>query len=177
MGVKLQVVKRGSMFAMRANKLYELYSNYPSIEAIPAIEREKIEKQIFRQNLDQIWETTIAFFHERDPEMLARAKSDPKRKMALIFRWYLGLSSRWSNIGESGREMDYQIWAGPSLGAFNSWVKETYLADYQQRQAVDVALHLLTGAAYLARINQLNFQGIALDNSLLSYLPEHSFLS
>ena len=177
MGVKLQVVKRGSMFAMRANKLYELYTNYPSIEAIPTIEREKVEKQIFRQNLDQVWDITKAFFHERDPDMLTRALDDPKRKMALIFRWYLGLSSRWSNIGEKGREMDYQIWAGPSLGAFNSWVKDSYLADYQQRNAVDVALHLLTGAAYLERINQLKYQGVTVHNSLLNYHPAHSFLS
>ncbi|SQD77124.1 protein of unknown function, might be Polyketide biosynthesis protein PksE [Moritella yayanosii] len=70
-------------------------------------------QQIFRSNLDEIWDGTIAFFAERDPEMLARAKSSPKRKMALIFRWYLGLSSCWSNTGEKGREMDYQIWAGP----------------------------------------------------------------
>ncbi|WP_019615819.1 PfaD family polyunsaturated fatty acid/polyketide biosynthesis protein [Psychromonas ossibalaenae] len=172
MGVKLQVVKRGSMFAMRANKLYDLYMNYDSIEAIPAAEREKIEKQIFRQNLDDVWAGTIDFFHERDPEMLARAKSSPKRKMALIFRWYLGLSSRWSNIGEKGREMDYQIWAGPSLGAFNSWVKGTYLQDYNQRKAVDVALHLLKGAAYLQRVNQLKLQGVSLEQSLLGYSPE-----
>ncbi len=169
MGVKLQVVKRGTMFAMRANKLYELYSSYDSIEAIPALERQKIEKQIFRCNLDHVWQTTIDFFQQRDPQMLARAKSNPKRKMALIFRWYLGLSSRWSNNGEAGREMDYQIWAGPSLGAFNSWVKGTYLEDYRQRQAVDVALHLLKGAAYLQRINQLKLQGVSLPQNLLSY--------
>jgi len=169
MGVKLQVVKRGSMFAMRANKLYELYMNYDSIEAIPVSEREKIEKQIFRQNLDDIWQITIDFFEARDPQMLARAKNNPKRKMALIFRWYLGLSSRWSNIGEKGREMDYQIWAGPSLGAFNSWVKGTYLADYNQRQAVDVALHLFKGAAYLQRINQLKLQGVGLNQSVMRY--------
>ncbi|MGB5443998.1 MAG: 2-nitropropane dioxygenase, partial [Psychromonas sp.] len=169
MGVKLQVVKRGSMFAMRANKLYELYMAYDSIEAIPAAEREKIEKQIFRQNLDNVWADTIAFFNARDPEMLARAQSNPKRKMALIFRWYLGLSSRWSNIGEVGRELDYQIWSGPSLGAFNSWVKGTYLEDHQQRKAVDVALHLLKGAAYLQRINQLKLQGVKLDQGLSEY--------
>ena len=170
MGVKLQVVKRGSMFAMRANKLYELYSNYDSIEAIPAVEREKIEKQIFRQNLDDVWAGTIDFFQKRDPEMLGRAKSSPKRKMALIFRWYLGLSSRWSNIGEKGREMDYQIWAGPSLGAFNSWVKGSYLEDYTQRGAVDVAMHLLKGACYLQRINLLKLQGVLLAPNLLSYI-------
>lgn len=171
MGVKLQVVKRGSMFAMRANKLYDLYVNYDSIEAIPTVEREKIEKQIFRQNLDDVWAGTVEFFAGRDPEMLARAQTSPKRKMALIFRWYLGLSSRWSNIGEKGREMDYQIWAGPSLGAFNSWVKGTYLETYTERKAVDVALHLLKGAAYLQRINQLKLQGVSLQQNLLNYTP------
>jgi len=172
MGVKLQVVKRGSMFAMRANKLYDLYQNYDSIEAIPAPERQKIEKQIFRASLEDVWATTISFFHERDPQMLARAQSNPKRKMALIFRWYLGLSSRWSNSGEKGREMDYQIWAGPSLGAFNTWVKGTYLADHSQRKAVDVALHLLKGAAYLQRVNQLKLQGVNLQQDLSRYIVE-----
>jgi len=171
MGVKLQVLKRGSMFAMRANKLYELYINYDSIEDIPTDERAKIEKQVFRQNLDDVWAGTLEFFKQRDPEMLARAMDNPKRKMALIFRWYLGLSSRWSNIGEQGREMDYQIWAGPSMGAFNSWVKNTYLADYSKRQVVDVTTHLFKGAAYLQRINQLKMQGIQVSAELGRYFP------
>ena len=92
--------------------------------------------------------------------------------MALIFRWYLGLSSRWSNIGEKGREMDYQIWAGPALGAFNAWVKGTYLEDYQQRDAVKVAKHILEGAAYLSRIQSLEMQGLRLPSQLKQYLPE-----
>lgn len=171
MGVKLQVLKRGSMFAMRAQKLYDLYVAYDSIEDIPKAEREKIEKQLFRANLDDIWEGTVSFFQERDPDMLARAMQSPKRKMALIFRWYLGLSSRWSNSGEKGREMDYQIWAGPSLGAFNSWVKGTYLEEYTQRNAADIALHLLKGAAYLQRVNQLKLQGVSLNTQLSSYTP------
>ena len=173
MGVKLQVLKRGSMFAMRAQKLYDLYVEYDSIEAIPAEEREKIEKQVFRSNLDDIWAGTISFFQERDPEMLERAMNNPKRKMALIFRWYLGLSSRWSNMGEKGREMDYQIWAGPSLGAFNSWVNGTYLEDYTKRTAADVGLHMLKGAAYLQRINQLKMQGVSLSTELASYTPSN----
>ncbi|CAA0098409.1 Polyketide biosynthesis protein PksE [BD1-7 clade bacterium] len=171
MGVKLQVLKRGSMFAMRAQKLYDLYVAYDSIEDIPAAEREKIEKQVFRSNLDDIWAGTISFFKERDPEMLERALNNPKRKMALIFRWYLGLSSRWSNTGEKGREMDYQIWAGPSLGAFNIWVRGTYLESYENRKAADVALHILRGAAYLERVNQLKLQGVQLSPALGCYTP------
>ena len=35
MGVRVQVLKRGTMFAMRAQKLYELYQRYESIAEIP----------------------------------------------------------------------------------------------------------------------------------------------
>ncbi|MGC9493779.1 eicosapentaenoate synthase subunit PfaD [Vibrio genomosp. F10] len=171
MGVKLQVVKRGTLFPMRANKLYEIYTRYDSIEAIPIAEREKLEKQVFRSTLDDIWAGTVAHFNERDPKQIERAEGNPKRKMALIFRWYLGLSSRWSNTGEKGREMDYQVWAGPALGAFNEWAKDSYLDDYTQRNAVDLAKHLMHGAAYLARINLLTSQGVKLTPELARWTP------
>ncbi|QSX38277.1 PfaD family polyunsaturated fatty acid/polyketide biosynthesis protein [Shewanella sedimentimangrovi] len=171
MGVKLQVVKRGTLFPMRANKLYEIYSRYDSIEAIPLDERQKLETQVFRANLDEIWQGTVAHFMARDPSQISRAEGNPKRKMALIFRWYLGLSSRWSNTGEVGREMDYQIWAGPALGAFNGWSKGSYLDDYRQRRAVDLALHLLSGAAYLYRANNLLAQGVSLPAAVARYRP------
>ncbi|MGF1799133.1 eicosapentaenoate synthase subunit PfaD [Vibrio gigantis] len=171
MGVKLQVVKRGTLFPMRANKLYEIYTRYDSIEAIPVEERQKLEKQVFRSTLDDIWAGTVAHFNERDPKQIERAEGNPKRKMALIFRWYLGLSSRWSNTGEQGREMDYQVWAGPALGAFNAWAKDSYLDDFQQRNAVDLAKHLMHGAAYLARVNLLTSQGIKLDPELARWKP------
>ncbi|MDX9851473.1 MAG: PfaD family polyunsaturated fatty acid/polyketide biosynthesis protein, partial [Anaerolineaceae bacterium] len=116
MGVRVQVLKRGTMFAMRAARLYELYNRYNSVEEIPPADREKIEKTIFRRNLDEIWEETQAFFRERDQKNLERAYADPHHKLALIFRWYLGLTSRWSVVGEPGREMDYQIWCGPAMG-------------------------------------------------------------
>jgi hypothetical protein len=95
--------------------------------------------------------------------------------MALVFRWYLGLSSRWSNNGEPGREMDYQIWCGPSMGSFNDWTRGTYLEKPENRQAVDVALHLLTGAAYLLRLRALNSLGVASDPGLEAYRPEQPF--
>ena len=171
MGVQLQVLKRGTMFPMRAQKLYEFYRRYDSIEEIPNEERDRIEKQVFRQPLTKIWEQTEAFFLERDPQQVERAQNHPKRKMALIFRWYLGLSSRWSNIGEKGREGDYQIWCGPAMGAFNSWTKDSYLADPQQRSVVDVAEHLMRGAAYLSRLQLMSHMGVLVPNSLRTYKP------
>jgi trans-AT polyketide synthase, acyltransferase and oxidoreductase domains len=171
MGVKLQVLKRGTLFPVRAQKLYELYKTFDSIEAIPAKEREQIEKQIFRKNLDEVWDETAAFFQQRDPEQLERAIANPKRKMALIFRWYLGLSSRWSNTGEPSREIDYQIWCGPAMGSFNDWVRGSYLAESQNRRVADVADHIMTGAAFLYRLQNLTLQGLHLPAAYRQYYP------
>lgn len=160
MGVKVQVLKRGTFFPMRAQKLYEIYREYDSIEQIPTDEREKLEKQVLKRPLDDIWQDTVNFFMERDPEQIHRANDNPKRKMALIFRWYLGLSSRWSNSGEKGREVDYQIWCGPSMGAFNNWVAGSYLQKPENRRVADVAWQIMNGAAYLYRIHNLKLQGV-----------------
>ena len=171
MGVQLQVLKRGTMFPMRAQKLYELYRNFESIDEIPAEERERLEKQIFRRSMDRIWEETEAYFMERDPHQIERARNHPKRKMALIFRWYLGLSSRWSNHGEAERETDYQIWCGPAMGAFNAWVKGSYLEEPGNRRVVDLADNLMRGATYLYRLQQFQTQGIRLPPSCRSSTP------
>jgi len=172
MGVELQVLKRGTMFPMRAKKLYELYKNCERIEDIPDNERKKIEQQVFRCSLEEVWQQTEEYFHARDPHQIERAKDHPKRKMALIFRWYLGLSSHWSNIGQNDRETDYQIWAGPAIGAFNYWVKDSYLEDVTNRKTVDIALNIMTGAAYLYRLNLLQMQGIFLPSVCRFYKPK-----
>ena len=172
MGVKVQVLKRGTLFPMRASKLYELYSRYNSLDEIPDKERETLETKIFQRSLDEVWNDTVAFFTARDPRQIERAEKDPRQKMALVFRWYLGLSSRWSNQGVPERKMDYQIWCGPSMGAFNDWVHGTTLEESANRHVVDVNLQLLKGCAYLSRLRMLTIQGVNLPQSLANYIPE-----
>jgi PfaD family protein len=171
MGVELQVLKPGTLFGPRAKKLYEYYKQYNSIDDIPVAEREKLEKQVFKAPLEEIWQSCIEFFEQRDPEQIERAKDNPHRKMALIFRWYLGLSSNWANAGTPGRELDFQIWCGPSMGAFNDWVKGTYLEDYQNRKAADVAEQIMQGAAYLYRIQALKMQGVGITAEMEQVKP------
>ncbi|MGF1498740.1 MAG: PfaD family polyunsaturated fatty acid/polyketide biosynthesis protein [Elainellaceae cyanobacterium] len=171
MGVKLQVLKRGTLFPLRAQKLFELYKTYDSIEAIPAQERQKIETQIFKRSLDAVWQETQTYLAQRKPEKLARALQTPKLKMASIFRWYLGLSSRWAIQGKPDRKMDYQIWCGPAMGAFNNWVRGSYLEEPQNRRVAEVAIHLMTGSAFLYRLQVLKMQGIQLPTSYYSYHP------
>jgi PfaD family protein len=173
MGVELQVLKRGTLFGPRAKKLYEYYLRYTSIDDIPAAERLKLEQQVFQKPLEAVWQDCISFFQERDPVQIERAEGNPHRKMALIFRWYLGLSSNWANAGTAGRAQDYQIWCGPAMGAFNDWVLGTYLEAYEEREAADVAEHIMQGAAYLYRVQSLRMQGLLLPAELEQYVPQH----
>ena len=169
-GIELQVVKKGTLFPMRGKKLYNLYVTYDSIDDIPAKEREKIEKEIFRDSLENVWVKTQDFFSLRDPAQIEKAVNNPKRKMALIFRSYLGQSSDWATQGLQGREMDYQIYSGPALGSFNDWTKDTYLAMWNKRLVVDVNLHLLQGSSWYY---QKLISG-RINNSIARYYPQSS---
>ncbi|WP_425389079.1 PfaD family polyunsaturated fatty acid/polyketide biosynthesis protein [Cylindrospermum stagnale] len=171
MGVKLQVLKRGTLFPLRAQKLFDLYKNYDSIDDIPQVDRDKLEKQILRKSLQAVWQETATYLAQRNPDKLSKAANNPKLKMALIFRWYLGLSSRWSNSGEKGREIDYQIWCGPAMGSFNDWVRTSYLAEPHNRKVVDIAYHIMTGAAFLYRIQSLKIQGLYIPDTYSQYRP------
>ena len=71
--------------------------------------------------------------------------------MALVFRWYLGQSSHWANAGEASRAVDYQVWCGPSMAAFNEWVRGSFLEKPEARTVELVARNILYHASVLAR--------------------------
>ncbi len=171
MGVKLQVTNRKTMFPMRAQKLYDLYTTYPSLDSIPDEPRREIEKSIFRADIDQVWRETQAFWNNRDRKQLDRAEDDPRHKMALVFRWYLGQSSRWANTGVEDRQLDYQVWCGPAMGAFNEWVRGSWLESWENRRVVPIARNILRGAAVLTRAHALSSQGIDLSTDCIDVAP------
>lgn len=160
MGVEVQVLKRGTLFAQRGKELYKAFRAYPSLEAMPAEERLALEKKVLGRSVDEIWTDTKSFFEDRDPVQIERAEGDPKHKMALVFRWYLFMGAQWARSGEVSRRADYQIWCGPSMGAFNEWVKGSFLEPVENRTVVQIALNLLEGAAHVTRANQLRLAGV-----------------
>ncbi len=171
MGVDVQVLKRGSLFAPRARKLYECYRAYPSFEAIPVAEREKIERQMLRNDYASAWASTREFWLKREPTQVERAERDPKHQMALVFRSYLGLASRWAIDGNEDRESDYQIWCGPAMGAFNRWVEGSFLEPSEARTVAQVALNLLEGATVVTRAQQLRSYGVPVPASAFDFRP------
>lgn len=171
MGVKVQVLRRGTMFAARGTWLYELYSTYPSLEALPEAVRARLEREIFQRPIAQVWADTEAYFRQRDPQQVARAAEDPRHRMALAFRWYLGHSSRWAIAGDPARRMDYQIWCGPAMGAFNAWVAGSFLEPVAHRTVEQIARNLLEGAAVITRAQQARTCGVPVPPDAFSFAP------
>lgn len=170
-GVELQVLKRGTLFSSKAKKLYAYYCQYNSLDELPQKDQDYLEKQIFQQPISDVWKTTREYFLKRDKNQVERADRDEKHRMALVFRWYLGFSSRWAITGEASRQIDYQIWCGPAMGAFNAWVKGTFLEALQQRTVRQIGLNLLEGAAVISRAQILRSYGMALPMQAFAFQP------
>jgi PfaD family protein len=171
MGVEVQVLRRGTMFASRGGRLHELYHRYAGLDDLPAEERKRLEAEVFRAPLAQVWADTERYFQERDPAQVERARREPKHQMALVFRWYLGKASRWAIEGTPDRLLDYQLWCGPAMGAFNDWVRGSFLEAPGARTVGQIALNLMEGAAVVTRASQLRTFGAPVPAEVFDYRP------
>lgn len=140
MGAKVQVMKKGVFFPARANKLYDLYRQNDSIEEIEELTKKQIEERYFHKTFDEVFEECKKHYKV---EEIQRVEKSPKQKMAMIFRWYFGYTTRLAIDGKIEYKVDFQIHCGPSLGAFNQWVLGTELEDWNNRHVDQIALKLM----------------------------------
>lgn len=171
LGIRVQVLKRGTLFASRAQLLFDLYSAHKEWTSIPKQTRDKVEGELFKRSYEEVWAETEAFWKTRSPKDVDKAQRDPRHQMALVFRWYVGLSSHWAITGDSERQLDYQIWCGPAQGAFNAWARGTFLEALQNRSVVQIARNLLEGAAVISRAQQLRSYGVDVPRVAFDYQP------
>jgi trans-AT polyketide synthase, acyltransferase and oxidoreductase domains len=142
-GAKVQVLRKGVFFPGRANKLYELYTRYNSLDEIDLPTRKQIEDKYFGRSFEEVWAETKKHYAGR----LAGAEPTPKQKMSLIFRWYFVHTTRLAMGGVEAGRVNYQVHCGPALGSFNQWVKGTPLESWRNRHVADLAERIMTGAA------------------------------
>ena len=170
-GAKVQVLSRGSLFAARGRQLYDLYRTYDGLDHIPNNIKQRLEKDIFKSTLEEVWAQTRAYFADHNGAELERADRDPKHKMALVFRSYLFNGAQWARSGNENKRADYQIWCGPSMGAFNSWARGTFLEDINDRSVVQIGRNLLEGAACITRAQQLRSMGVPVTAITFDFRP------
>ena len=156
-GAKVQVLRKGVLFPARANKLYKLYNQYDSLESIPAKTIQQIEKNYLKKPLTQVWEETKTHLQETGRAVeIQKATQNPRHKMALVFRRYFGYSSRMAFAGDTEHKVNFQIHTGPSLGAFNQWVKGTILENWRNRHADEIGIKLMNETAELLQYTLKN---------------------
>ena len=148
-GARIQVLRKGVLFAARANRLYELYRQLTCIEDLDAATRRTIEHTYFHgRTFDEVWEETKMHYARVSPSEIDRAQTYPKQKMAMIFRWYYTHSNRLALAGAlTTSRVDYQIHCGPAMGAFNAWAAGTRFENWRNRHVDEIALALMEGAA------------------------------
>lgn len=147
LGAKVQVLKKGTFFSGRANKLYSLYLNHGSIDEIDSKTRAHIEEKYFKQPIESVWHETKDHYLRTGRATEEELESNAKKKMALIFRWYFVHSARLAMSGDARQSVNFQIHCGPALGSFNQWVKNTPLELWRHRRAADIALRIMDSAA------------------------------
>ncbi|MGS0740633.1 ACP S-malonyltransferase [Glaciimonas sp. GG7] len=151
-GARVQVLKKGLLFPMRANKLFALYSHYETLDEIPDALKTQLERSYFKRSLAQVWQETLEYLQAAGrTQDIAKAQSNAKYRMGLVFRWYFGYSTRIAFSASLDDLVNYQVHTGPALGAFNQWVKGTRLESWTQRHVDDIAITLLNATAQQLR--------------------------
>ncbi|MBP2000181.1 trans-AT polyketide synthase/acyltransferase/oxidoreductase domain-containing protein [Paenibacillus shirakamiensis] len=143
-GIKAPVLKKGLLYPARANKLYDLYRTYNSIEEIDQHDRKMIEDKYFYQSFEEIYLKVKQSSHPLDVDKMER---NPKQKMAEIFKWYLKHATQLALIGDANHSVDFQIRSSPALGAFNEWVKGSHLEDWRNRHVDVIGMKLMEASA------------------------------
>ncbi|MFK4467830.1 ACP S-malonyltransferase [Bacillus sp. RC252] len=146
MGSKVQVLKKGLFFPSRANKLYELYRRYNGLHEIDNQTLNQIQQKYFKRSIDEVYQEIKIYYPLQE---ITKAEQNTKHKMALVFKWYFGHSTRLALSGSEESKVDYQIHCGPALGAFNQWVKGTELENWRNRQADRIGVKLMDATAEL----------------------------
>lgn len=159
LGAKVQVVKKGLFFPVRATKLYELYRRYNSLDEIDERTRRELEEKYFKGTFDSVYAETRAYYSQHLPEEIERAEQNPKQKMALVFRWYFVRALRLAMEGKIEEKVDFQIYCGPAMGAFNQWVKGTEIEAWRNRHVDGIAERLMQETAVLLNHRLMDLTG------------------
>ena len=148
LGAKVQVLKKGVFFVTRANRLYELYRQYESLDELDEEVKTQLQKRFFMHSFEEIYNILKG---KISAEKIERAEKSPKYKMLLIFKWYFSWATDNAIDGDNENKVNFQIMCGPALGAFNQWVKGTELEEWKNRKVVSIGMKLMESAYKLMR--------------------------
>lgn len=75
----------------------------------------------------------------------------------MVFKWYFGHATELAMKGATDQIVDFQVMCGPALGAFNQWVKGTYLEKWRNRHVDEMGIKIMNEAAMLLNKRFVSF--------------------
>jgi trans-AT polyketide synthase/acyltransferase/oxidoreductase domain-containing protein len=148
-GSRARVLKKGVFFPARAEKLFNLYVSHESIEEIPASLRVQIEQPYFGQSFDSLWSEIHQDLARTNQTELVKAEQSPKVRLALVFRRYFDLCTRFALDGSAEQRVNYQVPCSPAMGACNRWLQDGPYSSWRDRHAETIAEMIMTETASL----------------------------
>ena len=148
-GAMEQVVRKGSYFPARAQKLYDLYRLHNNFDEIDKKTQSQLEKHFFKRSFQSVVSELRS-----NPQLygiydLETFESDKKYQMAQVFRWYFQKASLTAIKGDNKDKNNFKIYCGPAMGALNQWLIGTELEDWKNRNIDRLTLFLLNHTADL----------------------------
>lgn len=129
-GRNISVLNKGSVFANKAKRLYELWKENKTLESLSA-EQRAILAGYFPNGVESVLEKIQQNVNTIDPEI----------KWTLVVKHYLQ-----SATNQSEELQDWCITCGPDIGALNNWLNKEKPMPWQDRHVDKLALHLLDAA-------------------------------
>lgn len=153
LGGRMEVVRRGTLFAARAHKLQDIYRRGESLEALSESDRKWLEKHLLRTSIAEAWSRVQNELASVLPQALAAAADSPRLRLSLLCKWYLWSSLRAAH-GSATPSSDFAIPCDSEMGALNEWLKGTPLQPWSERHVDVLAQRLMTAAARRLAPNQ-----------------------
>lgn len=147
-GGKVQVLKKGSLFFARLNKLYEIYRQYNSIDELDSKLKDLIQNRYFKKSFQEVFDEVK---RKSTSAELERLQTDEKYKMAMIFGWYSSYGFQLALEGDQNQSVDYHVNCGPAMGAFNRYVKGTQYEHWRNRSVVEINQRMMRDAMVLVK--------------------------
>lgn len=155
-GGKVQVLKKGSLFFARLNKLYETYRQCESLNDVSSKLKEQFQNRYLHKDFQQVYEIVK---NDCTKAEAARMLSDEKYKMAMIFGWYSRYGFQLALEGDQSNAVDFHINCSAAMGAWNRFVKGTPLENWRNRHVAEINQMLMKEALSLTEKYLQSFKG------------------
>ncbi len=139
-GRTISVLNKGSLFANKAKRLYELWKDHKTLENL-STEQHVALAEYFPEGIEYAIERSSSTRQLLNSTQTNVASSDSARVWTQLVKYYLQAATN-----QNDTRPDWCITCGPDIGTLNNWLNKEKLVPWQERHIDQLALQLLSAA-------------------------------